>query len=136
MRMAIGILLLTLAVGCGSDKINGPGNESVVGSYALKTMNGATLPTVVIQTPDDKLEVITGTLDLHTDGSYLLVFDLRETQGTAVTDDQSIESGTYSRSNTAVSFHPSDNSGVWSASYASGGILTVTEAGVTFVFRR
>lgn len=136
MRRAMGIVMLALAAACGSDKISGAGSESIIGSYALKTVNGGTLPTVVVQAVDDKLEVTAGTLDLHTDGSYLLVFNLRETQGTTVTEDQSIESGTYTRSSTAVTFHPSDPSGNWTASYATGGTLTVSEDGVVFVFHR
>jgi hypothetical protein len=136
MRTAMGILLLALATACGGDKVNGPGAESISGSYALQTLNGAVLPTVVAQAPDDKLEVTAGTLDLHTDGSYLLVFNLRETQGTTVTEDESIESGTYTRSSTVVSFHPSDPSGSWTAAYTAGGTLTVTEDGVVFVFHR
>src|SRR3954463_10335676 len=130
MRRAIGIVMLALAAACGSDKITGAGTENITGSYALKTINGSALPTVVVQAPDDKLEVTTGTLDLHSDNSYLLTFELRETQGTTVTTDALIESGTFSRSSNAVSFHPSDDSGTWAASYASGGTLTATVDGV------
>jgi hypothetical protein len=136
MRKAIGFVLLALALACGGDKVSGPGSESIAGSYSLTTIDGAALPTVVVQAPDDKLEVTTGSLSLHGDNSYLLTFNLRETQGGTVTVETLSESGAYSRASETVSFHPSDDSGDWSASYASGGTLTATLDGVTFVFGR
>src|SRR5437764_12682350 len=97
MRNAMGFVLLGLALACGGDKSSGPGNESITGSYSLTTVNGAALPAVVAQVPDDKLEVTTGTLALHSDNSYLLTLSLRETSAGTVTVETLSESGTYQR---------------------------------------
>jgi len=133
MRKSIGLLIALLGLACGSDKMVGP--ESVAGNYSLKTVNGLALPFVVIQSGRESLEVTSGALSVNGDNSYVLTFDLRETQDATVTIETTTEEGTYHRSGNALSFHPNDDSGDWSAAYASG-TLTMTTDGVTLTFRK
>lgn len=136
MRKSMGFLLVALALACGGDKVAGPDAEGVVGSYSLRTVNGLALPFVVAEAAGDRLEVTSGALSVNADNSYVLTFNLRETVDGSVSNDTGTEEGTYRRTNNTLSFHPNDDSGDWSASYASGGTLTMTYDGVTLSFHR
>jgi len=136
MRTSRGFLLVALALACGGDNVNGPTTESVAGNYSLTMVNGSPLPFVVAEVRDDKLEVTAGSLSINADNSYALTFGLRETQGATVTTETVTEAGTYHRSSNTLSFHPNDDSGDWSASYASGGTITMGTGGETLVFKR
>ena len=137
MRNLLCTALVAVALtACGGDKATGPNSEAITGSYALKTVDGASLPVVVAQEVNAKLEVTSATLSLNGDNTYSFTVQLRETQGTTISTGSSSEVGTYQRTNNAVAFHPSDNSGDWSAAYATGGTLTAIIEGTTLVFQR
>jgi len=136
MRKSMGFVLAALALACGGDKVAGPNAESVAGSYSLRTVNGSALPFVVAEVAGDRLEVTAGALSVNADNSYVLTFTLRETQGASVTSETTTEEGTYHRSSNTLSFHPNDDSGDWSASFGTGGALTMTVDGVTLSFHK
>jgi redox-sensitive bicupin YhaK (pirin superfamily) len=83
MRSLFRTLVLTAliaAVACGGDDddpIAPVTNESVVGVWTLRGVNGDPLPFPLAQTVDIKLEVRSGTVTLGADRSFLDVQELR-----------------------------------------------------------
>jgi hypothetical protein len=58
------------ATACGSDGATGP--SSPVGSYALSSVNGKTLPATVLADTDFSVAISQGTLALQGDGKFVL----------------------------------------------------------------
>jgi len=73
--------MIAFAIACGSDSgpTTPPEETTPVGSYTISTVNGKALPAAVIDDPDLKVEVTTGTLVLTTDGKYSSVLTTRYT---------------------------------------------------------
>ena len=68
MRRIIGVLLAASIVACGGDKATGL--SAVAGNYTLRTVNGANVPAVVIQTATERDELTGGNVDLAANGTW------------------------------------------------------------------
>ncbi len=118
--------LLTLAVAlttaCNTDLL-GPGS-SVRGSYALRTINGSTLPYSVSY----NRRITQEKLSLNRDGSYddVAYYD----DGTSYT-----EYGYYTQNNTAITFNDQTDNITYQGS-VSGSVLTVISGGYTAVYQK
>jgi len=119
-RLAMFALAGTLAA-CSMDS-TGP-NGSVAGSYALRTINGQSLP----YTFSGGLRLTSDDLTLLSNGTYQEVS--RYSDGTSFVDD-----GDYSNNNGAITFYSS--SGQTYQGSVSGDVLTQILNNYTQVFER
>jgi hypothetical protein len=128
-RVAIAAAAVALLGGCVSDS-TGPTHGSVVGTYTLSAVDGASLPYTVPNTGDNVEIVQNGTITLSADSTYAASATGTEngSASTLVTD-----AGTYSASGTQVTFTSTAIPGAhYTASVAGSGTsqtLTATIAG-------
>lgn len=81
-RLLVGLLAATL--GCSRDSIAGNSLEAV-GHWTLQTYNGSALPAVALSGGSTTVEVMSGALELGSDGTYQIVTSYRMTQNGVVT---------------------------------------------------
>ena len=125
------LALLLLALACGGDA-TGP-EDSVAGTYSLRTVNGANLPYVVFQSGQDKSELTSDVLTL-TESSFTQLSTIRTTINGQVTTTTEADAGSFTRSGTAASFQ--FNSGTSGTGTIGGGQITVALSGFSFVYRK
>ena len=83
---------------------------TVVGDFTLHSVDGKAPPDTVINTGTTIVEFLDGTLSLHQDETYKLLFHTRTTtNGTAVSD-TSGSTGTYAVNGQVVTLHNTSNS--------------------------
>lgn len=92
-KLIIGFALLSAAA-CGSTS---PADINVVGTYKLKTINGAPVPFVVVNNATAKLEFLDDQIILTQSGKYQQIGHSRTTEGGQVTTATITASGTYTR---------------------------------------
>ncbi len=126
---------LLVAASCGGGDSTAPGTASIVGSYALQTVNGASLPFVVLQIGGDKIEVIDETVTLSAGDAFTQQGSLRITQGGLVSIDNYAEAGVYARDGTALNFVFSSD-GTTGTGTISGNTLIVAVSGLSLVYRK
>lgn len=128
-------LVLTAAVfaGCGGDSATGPG--SITGTYELQTVDGDPLPYVVVQIGADRLEITGGRITLNADNTFSDRLEFRLVEDGETTDpDPETVTGTYQASGSSVTLtYPG---GETSTVTVSGGTLTQSVEGITFVYRK
>ena len=127
------LLLAFVMIGfaCGGDS-TGP-NDSVAGTYSLRTVNGANLPYIVLQVGADKLELTADVLTLTDGGSFTQITTFRVTENGQVTTSTVADAGSYTRNGTAIS--ATFNSGGTATGTISGGTITVALDGFSYVYR-
>ena len=139
-RFALVTLACTLVTAaCSKDSTVAP-TTSPVGTYALATVNGKSLPQVAARVASGDVEVVSASLVLKTDASYASTYTYRTVTAPITTFTQNI-SGTWSASGGAVTFYPTGASpSSVSTMQWSGGTLTLVDPNavipVTLVFRR
>jgi hypothetical protein len=124
---------LVIACGGGSDPAS-PG-DSVVGTYALRTINGATLPAVLGTEQGVTVSVTAGALTLRADRTFSATVTAR---GVGVGTDNTLTStsaGTYSVSGNAVTLVDASDTSRLTGSYANGSV-TLTEDRFVSVYTR
>ena len=135
------VVMVTLAGGlltaCGDDDdATGTGGTSIFGTYALQTIAGTSLPAVLLEVPDFKIEVTAGSVRLNSDNTYSISISLRLTDAGTVTTETETGAGTYTASGSTIQFsEPGTGEGPFTGSI-SGNTLTIIDEGVTFVFRK
>jgi hypothetical protein len=123
--LALAAVVATLAA-CGSaKKVTGP--TDVVGTYALATIDGSSLPYTVPNNPDHTIVIQSGTVTLNSDHSYTI-------GGTGTSDggdpQQVIaDAGTYAFSGSTVTFTSTAHSGLIYTATATTTTLTETVPG-------
>jgi hypothetical protein len=75
----LGAALASLVVISGCSAIDSIANGGVVGTYELRTVNGAQPPALIYQEPGYAEEVLSATFSLENDGSYSEAGIIRET---------------------------------------------------------
>ncbi len=124
--LAVGAMTsAALLSGCDID-ISDIFGDGVSGTYNLKTVNGKSLPAVIVEvTGAYKLEITAGSVTLNEDNTFSASITFRETEGTTVTTQTETDSGTYSVSGSTITF-TSPGTGSAFTGTLSGGTLTVT----------
>ncbi len=138
MRRFLTVMTVVLAGGlltaCGDDGDSmGTGGTSIFGTYALQTIDGTSLPFVLIQIGNDKIEVSAGSVRLNSDNTYSISISLRLTTAGTVTTETDTGAGTFTASGSTIQFSPGDGSNAFTGSI-SGNTLTIIDEGDTFVF--
>ena len=110
-RRALVAAVTALAIACGSGAeklIVLSGAE--VGTYTLATIDGTPPPMIIFQTQSAKQEVVTATVTLNADGSFLDVNDYLITSGSTAVSTSDTVQGSYARDRNTIIFVPASDS--------------------------
>jgi len=132
-RRTLIIAALVFGAGCGGGDSTGPDN-SVAGTYSLRTVNGSNLPFILVQIGADKVELTSDILTLTEAGSFTEITTFRTTTNGQVTTSTESDAGSFTMNGTAASF--AFNSGTSGTGTISGGTITVALSGFSFVYRK
>lgn len=110
--------------------------NSAVGNYSLARVNGDALPILWTSTATEDVDLVGGTLDIRSNGSFLGTFTYRTTSsfGTSTSTDQF--SGTWSESNAGTDVVLTVSGQGTVTATRSGNTLTVYDQGDTYVYQR
>jgi hypothetical protein len=130
-----GAAMLAALAACGSDNTTAPKTPTVAGDYTLRTVNGKAPPDTVVHTDTSTIVFLDGTLSLHSNLSYRLLFHTSETTGAGTVSDSSGSTGTYTVNGNTVVIHTTTSSDSVIAT-ATLPTLTFTDGGQIFVFSK
>lgn len=105
------------------------------GTYDLETVNGFGLPFLKVETSSERIEVVSGSLSLGTDGTYHGEIVERRLSATSTEFVSAFSNGTFSAAGNQLTFTES-GSGAMYFGAVSGGRLSATLVDVTFGFRK
>src|SRR5215212_10307686 len=97
MRRLFAALAFVALAACGSDSSTNPNNDTVEGSYSLRTVNGQPLP-YTVQANGNTLVLTSDVMTIAAGGSWTEVTSYRLTSGGQTTDEVDADSGTWTRS--------------------------------------
>ncbi|MDB4881138.1 MAG: hypothetical protein JWL60_2584 [Gemmatimonadetes bacterium] len=127
------VLFVSVLAGC-SDSSTGP-NASVSGSYSLRTINGFSLPYVLVDRPGYREELVDETITIQENGTFSQQGSYRYTENGFVSVRAYDDFGTYTRSGTNLTLRfNSDGSRVTGT--VENGALIIGLEGVSLVYRR
>jgi len=132
-RPALVAALLLVGTACGGDTATGP-EESIAGSYTLRTINGQNLPFTTLSAGVNRAEVLSSSLSLHADGTFQEERSVRRTHAGVSVTEAEMKFGTYTGTGSGVTFRATTGAQVSGA--RSGGSITFVEEGFTFVYVR
>jgi predicted small lipoprotein YifL len=130
-----GAAMLAALAACGSDNPTQPPPPTVVGNYSLQSVDGKAPPDTIVNTGSDIVVFLDGTLSLHSDASYRLLFHTTETTSAGTVSDSSGSTGTYTVNGNTVAIHAASSSDSVIAT-VSLPTLTFTDGGKVFVFSK
>ena len=94
MRRLLGVFALALSLPLAACDSTAP-EDSIAGEYRLETVDGGTLPWLAVQVDADRIEVVSGSVRLATDGTFtdLTTFKITEAGVASTVDD--VYTGTW-----------------------------------------
>jgi hypothetical protein len=109
-RLACAAFILAAAA-CGGDKSTAP--KRIEGTYTLQSIDGQTLPMIYYDdaTAGQRIEVLSGSITLSSDGTFSAPWSLRVTDGGTTGPYSETCTGTYTRSGNNITRVETD--GVW-----------------------
>ncbi|HEY0996721.1 MAG TPA: hypothetical protein VGD77_12075, partial [Gemmatimonadaceae bacterium] len=102
-------LAFTLAA-CGSDSATSPTSVSVNGTYSLQTVNGAAVPFILQGSGANKVEIVSDVFTFSSAGTFTERAVLRFTENGVLRNENYDDSGTYTKSGTAITLRYTDAS--------------------------
>ena len=146
-RLALALVAVVGLAACGGGGATAPVAEPPVvpvtpptppevGTYALQSMDGASVPAVYFLGADFRFDVTAGSVVLRADRTFRIALTIRfvGVEGTTETPDQEVETGTYDVSGSTVTLHSAAGDTL-TASLASPQ-LSLRMDGFTFVYRK
>lgn len=130
----LGAALASLVVISGCNAIDALGSGRVVGTYELRTVNGAQPPALIYQEPGYYEEVLSATFSLENDGSYSEAGIIRETINGRSTTSSTSSYGYYDEYNGDITF--TVQGGRVFYGNVSNGRLTIQDQGLTLTYLR
>jgi hypothetical protein len=136
MRVLAAALLAISVAACGdSADITVNQVNTVVGSWSLQSIGGATLPFLLDQLGDDKIELMEAALTTTANGAFVSTSVERTTIAGQATSRSFSEDGNYTTDGAAITFtFSSDGASV--TGIIRGDSLTFAESGSVVVYRR
>jgi hypothetical protein len=139
MRLMTRLVMAALVIGTTACDSSTDPEDAIVGTYTLASVNGDPVPSTLIQVPDYRLEIVSGTLTVRDNNTWTETASIRETEGTTVTTSTTTVQGTYSINGNTATFTDSDGDSLTST-FSGGDTLTTTESAegftITFVYRK
>jgi hypothetical protein len=135
MRRNLLVAVALALAACGQDGSVGPTPSPIPGSYNLTMVDGQVLPVNVIDLGAYKAYIVSGTLDLNSDGTYHIEFDVRiEDSGNIRTQTQD-DVGLWNIIDDAITLASSRGSFSQSGT-VSGDAITLQSGGRVLVLRK
>jgi hypothetical protein len=132
-RLAAASLALVASVSACSSSTDA--SVSIVGIYSLRTINGQSLPFLLVSDAQGTIEVTNGTVDLRADGTFSDVTTFRVVEGGQETIEVDTGTGTYRRTGNTVTFSLS-NGDSYTMVFDGENTLTQQFFGLVLVYRR
>ncbi len=137
------VLAAGLLAACGDSGPTAPDSGGLEdlgpGMFRLVQINGRTLPSVMTETPVQRVEIIGGELAVHAGGQFAQVLTFGETTTAGYTQRQSSVTGTYTLDGNRILFRVSGGE-EFTGNRLSGQFFDYTVAGnsgpLVFLFRR
>jgi hypothetical protein len=105
----------------------------IAGTYELAGVNGRALPVQAGHVPDGTSQLVSGTLTLNPDGTFVYRLRFHIQQVDRFYRDSTLQAGTYSRRMATVTFHaPGGNL----SGQVAGSALALNIGGWTYLFRK
>lgn len=134
-RSIAALTCLAIATACGGSDAPTGTAPSVTGTYTLRTVNGAALPSVVPIAPGESITLRSGSVTLNGDGSCTHRHDVVYVAGGTTLSDNTPVLCTYRiDGNTIVTTDADDGEQV--TGVVGNGSLTTTSDGITLVYRK
>jgi hypothetical protein len=133
--VAAALAAMTLLAACGGDSGSNP-VASVVGTYALNSVDSGSLPVTVYSDASSTVELLDEALTLRSDGKYATLAHVRMTENGQVTTDTAEDSGTYTLSGSTLAFVSTDPEVGSATGSVDGSTLTVRSGTTVLVFQR
>jgi hypothetical protein len=131
--VSLALAAVTILSSCSA--IDAIGNAGRVrGTYELRTVNGAYVPTVIYSEPGYRVEVLNANFTLEDDGTYTEAGIIRETINGSSTTTSSSSYGTYDYYNGEITFDESTGRRYYGN--LDGYTLVVQDQGVTMEYQR
>lgn len=127
------LILLTFALGCGSSTAPNPASDSLAGVYAMKTVNGASLP-FSVQNGATKATITSDALTVADGGTWSESGFYTQTINGSSTNQVISIGGTYIRSGVTVSFVSSGKT-VYNGTFTGSG-FNLTDGTYTYTYSR
>jgi hypothetical protein len=135
MRWFAMALLAVSVAACGNDTPVEPEPVRAVGTWTLETVNGNRLPFLLEQRGNDRVELISASLDLMASGTFSSTSAERSTVG-GVTENQSyVDPGHFTLDGAVVTFTFDADASV-SRGTIGGDVMTFNASGLLVVYRR
>jgi len=133
--MKLRIAALTLAVlygalACGDSTEP----ETVYATYALLSVGGGDVPTIIPNSQVDVYEVLSGSMRLTSEGTFTMSVSVRITLGTTIGNQTRSDGGLITVNGRSVNFS-SQSGATWTGSVSDHWLTTVVD-GVTWVWER
>ena len=109
-RVLFALMLAVFTTAC--DNTTGPNSANLVGTYDLRTVNNQSLPFVLANDFEGKIEITSGYVTLRSDRTFVDVSTYRITEpGQAPYFFPAEGSGTYELNGNTVTFYANDSEG-------------------------
>lgn len=133
MRRLMIAFVVACSVACNNDGLTG--STTVNGKYTLRTVNGSALPYTISGSGANKTEILDDGITLYEGFTYSRSAHSRVTVNGTASDVTTSDAGSYSIFGTSVTL-TSGTGGPTTLALVSGNSMTVTTAGLTYVFRK
>jgi hypothetical protein len=130
-----GILLVAfIGAACSSDSTGPSAPEPVIGSYALQTINGDTVPTLLSYINSVETDMISDVYTFNSDQTFSEQIVVRVTQGSSIMNQSRTSSGTYAQHDASLTISPTG--GTTEQASVSGDFFTVTTGTSTQLYHK
>lgn len=137
MRRIVVLFALAGVAACAGDTSTAPSvPRGVEGTYRLTTVNGQEIPLLLAQNDTATIELIDGSVALHTDGTFLDIIHVRRTIPSGPVIEGDTIRGTFLRLQAQVMFQPDDGNGNYFMTVTDEQTLTESTPAVIIVYRR
>jgi hypothetical protein len=123
-----------LVAACGGSDAPTGGGSGTAGTYTLSAVNGQALPATILSNQGGTFAIVSGTMTIGGDATFVERATIRTTSGAQVTTNQVQTNGTYSASGTVLSLRYTDGS--TATATLSAGVLTRVKGDASYAYRR
>ena len=132
--------VLAFGTACGDNDSNAP-DTSHLGTYTLQSMVGDPVPSVVFELGDFKVEAVSGTLTLNSNGTWSESTTWRDTEGGTTGPNYTTTcTGSFQRNGGTMTFTGVETedceAGPFAATFTGGNTITVDPSGLNAVYRK
>ena len=135
MRWFAMALLAVSVAACGGDSTSEPKPITVVGTWTLETVNGSRLPFILDQSGNDKVELISASLDVMSSGVFSSTSNERSTIAGVVQTQSYIDPGHFTLAGSVATFVFDVDGGISRGTIVADA-MTFNANGLVVVYRR